>query len=161
MNIIIRPPCLEDGAAISRLVKESQSLDVNSSYLYFLLAEHFSKTCAVAECNKNLVGFVTAYRLPEDPSKLFVWQIAVDPVMRGQGLAMRMLKDLVQRDWFKQITQLQCTISPSNKASNGLFAKLAQEFGAMLRVEPYLTEQQLGEGHEDEPLVIIELPKPT
>jgi L-2,4-diaminobutyric acid acetyltransferase len=158
MNIIIRPPCLKDGAAITRLVKESQTLDVNSSYLYFLLAEHFSQTCAVAEVDGELVGFVTAYRLPKDSSKLFVWQVAVDSSMRGQGLAMSLLQDLTRRDWFGEIDQVLCTISPSNKASNALFAKLASAFKTQVHIEPFLTEAHLGGGHEDEPLVIIDLP---
>lgn len=157
MNIIIRPPCLEDGAAITRLVKESRTLDVNSSYLYFLLSEHFSDTCAVAQVGNKLVGFVTAYQLPKDPSVLFVWQVAIDPAMRGQGLAFSLLKELTQRSWFKQIKQVQCTISPSNTASNRLFAKLAQHFNSKICTEPFLTEAHLGGGHEEEPLIMIDL----
>ncbi|MBE0493969.1 MAG: diaminobutyrate acetyltransferase [Thiomicrospira sp.] len=163
MNFTLRPPCLQDGAAITRLVKQSQTLDVNSSYLYFLLAEHFSDTCAVAQLDdaqNELVGFVTAYRLPKDPSILFVWQVAVDPKMRGQGLAMALLKNLTQRDWFGEIRQVQCTISPSNTASNALFNKLASELNSQTKIEAFLTESHLGGGHEDEPLVIINLAKP-
>lgn len=157
MNIIIRPPCLQDGAAITRLVKQSQTLDVNSSYLYFLLADHFAETCAVAEVDGQLVGFVTAYRLPKDPSVLFVWQVAVDPSMRGQGLALRLLDDLAQRDWFKQIQQVHCTISPSNAASNGLFNKFAARLGSQTQSEDYLTSAHLGADHEAEPLIRIEV----
>lgn len=153
MNITIRPPCLNDGAAISRLVKESQTLDVNSSYLYFLLSDHFSQTCAIAEVDKRAVGFVTAYRLPQDPKVLFVWQVAVDSAMRGQGLALRLLQSLVTRDWFKQIREVQCTISPSNQASNALFVKWANTLGAELQITDYLTTDHLGDGHEAEPLV--------
>jgi L-2,4-diaminobutyric acid acetyltransferase len=157
MNIIIRPPSLNDGAAITRLVKESQTLDVNSSYLYFLLSDHFSQTCAIAELDQRPVGFVTAYRLPNDPSVLFVWQVAVDPSMRGQGLALRLLQNLAARDWFEQIQQVQCTISPSNKASNALFAKWANQLGSKAEVSEYLTPAHLGDGHEAEPLVSIPL----
>lgn len=157
MNIIIRPPCLNDGAAITRLVKESQTLDVNSSYLYFLLSDHFSQTCAIAEVDKRAVGFVTAYRLPDNPGVLFVWQVAVDPAMRGQGLALRLLQNLATRDWFEQIQQVQCTISPSNQASNALFGKWAKLLGAKTEVCEYLTSSHLGDGHEAEPLVSIPL----
>ncbi|UQB41314.1 diaminobutyrate acetyltransferase [Thiomicrospira microaerophila] len=153
MNITIRPPCLKDGAAITRLVKESQTLDVNSSYLYFLLSDHFSQTCAIAEVNNRAVGFVTAYRLPDNPDVLFVWQVAVDPAMRGQGLAMRLLQNLAARDWFDQIRKVQCTISPSNQASNALFFKWANSLGAELQITDYLTTDHLGDGHEAEPLV--------
>lgn len=157
MDVDIRPPCLNDGAAISRLVKESRTLDVNSSYLYFLLAEHFSNTCAVAQVDNELVGFVTAYFLPSDPSVLFVWQIAVAPSVRGKGLALAMLKNLAKRDWFPQIKEIQCTISPSNQASNQLFAKFAEHLSASVEVSPFLTAEHLGQDHEDEPLVRIKL----
>lgn len=157
MDMIIKPPSLQDGAAITRLVKESQTLDVNSSYLYFLLSDHFSQTCAIAEVDNKAVGFVTAYRLPQDPSALFVWQVAVDSSMRGQGLAMQLLQNLTERDWFAQIKQVQCTISPSNKASNALFAKWAHHLGSKVEISDYLTTEHLGNGHEAEPLVSIHL----
>lgn len=157
MDFIIRPPSLADGSAVTRLVKQSQTLDVNSSYLYFLLSDHFSQTCAVAQSGDELVGFVTAYRLPKDPSVLFVWQVAVDPKMRGQGLAMQLLQDLTKRDWFADIRQVQCTISPSNQASNALFRKLAASLGSQVEISPFLTQDHLGGGHEDEPLVSIKL----
>ncbi|WFE68538.1 diaminobutyrate acetyltransferase [Thiomicrospira sp. R3] len=159
MNIIIRPPSLQDGAAITRLVKESQTLDVNSSYLYFLLSDHFSQTCAIAEVDNTAVGFVTAYRLPIDPNVLFVWQVAVDASMRGQGLAMQLLQNLTERDWFTQINKVQCTISPSNQASNALFAKFAQQLDSKVEISDYLTSVHLGNGHEAEPLVSISLTK--
>lgn len=159
MDVFIRPPCLEDGAAIKSLVKNSGTLDLNSTYLYFLLAGHFAQTCAVAETNNGeLVGFVTAYRLPDNPDILFVWQIAVSDKAQGQGLAFRLLQNLSHRDWFSSISQVQCTISPSNQASNGLFAKFADHLNAELVISPFLEKHHLGEEHEEEPLVALLLP---
>ena len=78
MTIHFREPRLEDGGRIHRLIERAGTLDLNSAYLYFLLADHFRSTCAIAEDGENLVGFVTAYRLPDNPDSLFVWQIGVD-----------------------------------------------------------------------------------
>lgn len=157
MNVIIRSPRLEDGAAMTRLVEQSQTLDINSGYLYFLLATHFSQTCAVAECDGELIGFVTAYRLPQHSERLFIWQIAVSPAARGQGIALRLLLDLTRRDWFEDIRQIQCTISPANIASNGLFQKLAEQLAVPVTVSPFLTSTHLGSEHDDEPLVSLDL----
>lgn len=157
MKLNIRPPSLNDGAAIARLVTQSQTLDVNSTYLYFLLADHFASTCAVAEFDDEVVGFVTAYRLPAEPDVLFVWQIAIAEKAQGKGIALVLLESLTRRDWFAGIKTVQCTISPSNKASNALFAKWARQLGADLRVEPYLTTRHLGVEHEAEPLVVLTL----
>lgn len=157
MKLNIRPPSLNDGAAIARLVSQSKTLDVNSTYLYFLLADHFASTCAVAELGDEVVGFVTAYRLPDQPDVLFVWQIAIAANMQGKGLALALLESLTQRNWFADIKAVQCTISPSNEPSNALFAKWARHLGAQLCVEPYLTTQQLGAGHEAELLVVLDM----
>jgi len=157
MKLNIRPPSLNDGAAIARLVNQSKTLDVNSTYLYFLLADHFADTCAVAEFGDEVVGFVTAYRLPSQPNVLFVWQIAISATMQGKGLASALLESFEQRDWFAKIKAVQCTISPSNKASNALFAKWARHLGAQVHIKPYLTSQHLGLGHEAEPLVELDM----
>lgn len=159
MNITIRPTRLTDGQAITQLVKQSKSLDVNSTYLYFLLADHFSDTCAIAlNDNDEPLGFVTAYRMPKNPEVLFVWQIAVTQSARGTGLAKRLLVHLTQQAWFSDIESIVCTISPQNLASNALFASFAKTFDARIRTSPYLTQDHLGLHHDDEPYVIIEIP---
>jgi len=156
-NITIREPRLEDGKHFVALVHAAGTLDVNSSYLYYLLADHFSSTCAYAACDGEPAGFVSAYRLPEDPACLFVWQITVSPTVRGCGLGIKLLDDLASRPWFGEIRRVCCTISPSNEASRGLFAKWGKSLGGSWKETPYLRSQDLGAGHEDEPLLTIEL----
>ncbi len=157
-KIVIRAPRLEDGAAIAALVRASGALDVNSTYLYFLLADHFSATCAIAYEGEGPVGFVTAYRLPQDAASLFVWQVTVDPAFRGRKVALSLLLDLSGRDWFRDIKRIQCTIAPGNASSRGLFRKWAEHLSGSMREETYLTASHLGQGHEAEPLVTIDLP---
>lgn len=159
MDITIRPTTLSDGKAITKLVKASGTLDVNSDYLYFLLAEHFSQTCAIAVGDQDqALGFVTAYRLPEQPATLFIWQIAVAEHARGHGLAKQMLKHFTKLAWFSTINQVVCTISPNNIASNALFKSFASELGGQVRIKPFLTSTHLGISHDDEPYVMIDLP---
>jgi L-2,4-diaminobutyric acid acetyltransferase len=159
MNITIRPTVLSDGQAITKLVKASGTLDVNSDYLYFLLADHFSKTCAIAVGDQGqALGFVTAYRLPEQLSTLFIWQIAVVEHARGHGLAKQLLRHFTKQAWFSTINQVVCTISPNNTASNELFKSFASEVGGRVRIKPFLTSTHLGISHEDEPYVMIDLP---
>ena len=156
-NITIRAPRLEDGAKFVALVHASGTLDVNSSYLYCLLADHFSSTCAYAEVDGEPAGFVTAYRLPDDPACLFVWQITVSPVVRGCGLGLKLLDALAERSWFGEIQRVCCTISPSNQASRGLFAKWGKQFGGSWQETPYLRSEHLGAGHEDEPMLTLDI----
>ncbi|SFR48721.1 diaminobutyrate acetyltransferase [Thiomicrospira sp. ALE5] len=158
MNITIRPTTLADGQAISELVKSSNTLDINSSYLYFLLADHFSQTCALAHDDNNCpLGFVTAYRLPKEPSTLFVWQIAVASEARGNGLAKKLLLHFASQPWFEEIDKVVCTISPYNTASNALFESYAAALGGKLSTHSFLTEEHLGADHDPEPYVVIDL----
>ncbi|MFP4155913.1 MAG: diaminobutyrate acetyltransferase, partial [Halothiobacillaceae bacterium] len=140
-----------------QLVLDSGVLDVNSAYLYFLLADHFGETCVVAENEGELLGFLTAYRLPRDPSVLFVWQIGVSDRARGQGVASGMLEALRTRRFFGEIREIQLTISPSNQASQGLFRKWADKLGTRVETRDYLTEEHLGDQHEPELLYTMHL----
>ena len=81
-----RHPRLEDGAAVWKLVEESRVLDSNSTYLYLLLCHHFFDTCFIGEDDGKIVAFLSAYKPPNNPETIFVWQIAVHDDMRRRGL---------------------------------------------------------------------------
>lgn len=157
-KITIRPPCQRDGGKLMDLVHASGGLDTNSPYLYFLLADHFASTCAYAEEDNRPAGFVSAYRLPDDPACLFVWQVTVSPDFRGRGLGVALLENLSQRGWFAEIERVCCTIAPSNQASRRIFSKWGETLGGGIwREEPYLLASELGAAHEDEPLLTLEV----
>ena len=156
-QVSFRHPCLDDGIAIHTLVAQSPPLDLNSSYLYFLQASHFAETCLVAEYNNQIVGFVSGYLRPDDNSSLFIWQLVVDKSMRGQGLAQKMLNNLAS-DVAQQteLTSVCCTISPSNKASQGVFYRFAEKLDLTVEVTDFLTMQHFGEtDHEEEQLYTL------
>lgn len=149
----IRPGRMADGAAVWRLVRASQVLDVNSSYAYLLFLDHFGHTSVVAEHDGRVVGFVTGFRPPLRPEVVFVWQVAVDSSMRGRGLARRMLDALVRLDGCRGIRYLETTVTPTNGPSRALFASFARGAEAEHRVTPYIGEELFPEpGHEAEEL---------
>ncbi|WP_223277849.1 GNAT family N-acetyltransferase [Janibacter sp. YB324] len=84
---VLRRPTLEDGGAMWRVARDSQTLDLNSSYAYLLWARDFAATSVVAERDGAVVGFVSGYVRPDSPGTLMVWQVAVDADQRGHGLA--------------------------------------------------------------------------
>lgn len=151
----IRTPEANDGRAIHALVKASGALDVNSEYVYLLLGVHFQETCAIAEINGNTAGFVSAYVLPKQQDTLFVWQVAVNASYQKQGLALAMLKHILQRASCQNIRYVQATISPSNLASRSLFMSLAREYGAPLNEQPMFPSDYFHHQHEAEPLITI------
>ena len=131
-EITCRKPAIEEGASIWRLVRDSGTLDLNSAYCYLLLCKHFTETCSVVVANDAIVGFVTAYFPPDRADTIFVWQIGVTRAMRGQGLATRMLQELLQRDACRGVKFLEATVDPTNHASCALFMALAKWLNAEL-----------------------------
>ncbi|MGE4296140.1 MAG: diaminobutyrate acetyltransferase [Campylobacterales bacterium] len=150
-----RSPDSSDGFKIHQLAAKSPPLDLNSVYHYALLCRHFAKTCLIAEREGQLAAFVTAYFPPDRPGTLFVWQVAVDSAFRAQGVAQKLLAELVKRT---NPARIETTITPDNAASQRLFTALAQTLGAGWRFEQtFLTTEELGGAHAPEMLFEIQL----
>jgi len=154
-SVSIEQPGPEDGEAIHQLVEACPPLDVNSVYAYFLVARHFADTSRVARMGQQIIGAVTGYRLPRNPSILFVWQVAVHPNHRGQGLARTMLTELVDAARDDGVTMIHTTIGPDNEASKQLFQRTAKALGCSYHYEPFLPVNACGPGHDAEDLMMI------
>lgn len=150
-----REPVAADAVAIGALVDRCRVLDPNSTYCYLLLATHFAATCAVAVRAGRIVGFVSGYLVSSEPSTLFIWQVAVDPAARGQGVALRLLAAILDRPACRAVRHLEATVTPSNAASWALFRALARDRRARIDRRPHFTSADLGGAHEPEDLVRI------
>ncbi|WP_162064045.1 diaminobutyrate acetyltransferase [Vibrio taketomensis] len=120
---VFREPLTSDGDDVFSLIAICPPLDTNSSYCNFLQVTHFRGTCILVEHQGQLGGFISAYRKPQEPNVLFVWQVAVAPHCRGKGLALNMLNKLVGRDSLSDIKAIETTITKPNLASWSLFEK--------------------------------------
>ena len=150
-DVHLRQPGASDGAAAWKLVCESPPLEANSCYAYLLLCEHFRDTCVIAERNGDVIGFVAAYRPPNQPDTVFVWQIAVHESARGQGLARTMLRHLLMRDVCKAVKYMDTTVTPSNEASRRTFHGLARSLDVPCAEYTLFSANQFGgDNHEDE-----------
>ncbi len=154
---VLRPPTLEDGAALWQMTKDSKVLDVNSSYYYLLWCRDFGGTSVIAEIDGEPAGFITGYMRPDEPTTLMVWQVAVTEAARGYGLASRMLDELAART---SAEALETTITDDNAASKRLFASFAERAGAGHEVTPLITAEMYPDGHDTEYLHRI-APLPT
>lgn len=149
-TIRLEKPMVEDGAAMWELVNHS-TLDQNSAYKYIMMCEYFAETCVVAKENEKLVGFVTAFIPPERPDAVFVWQVGVDSSQRGKGIASKLLNELIQREACKDVRFVEATVTPSNKASEALFRKLAREYDTACEVNEFFTQDLFpNDSHEEE-----------
>ncbi len=157
-RVALRMPGREHGARIHALVSRCHPLDLNSLYAYLLLCDHHAPTCVIAELDGEVVGFISSYRQPRHLERLFVWQVAVAPEMRGTGLASSMLEDLLARPASSGRTVLETTVSPSNKASKRMFQALARKRSAVITESlAFSREDFAGENHEEEILLSIPL----
>jgi len=160
-SIYFRHPTLDDGLALYELVKACPPLDLNSSYLYFLQASHFAETCLVAEQDSEIVGFVSGYCRPDAEQDLFIWQVAVAPKVRGQGLGKQLVTQLIAAQIKAGIAlnAVSCTISPSNLASQGLFKSLAEQHRLLIERRPFIKAEQFGaQAHEAEDSYTLSTP---
>lgn len=149
----IAPPEVSQGGDIWRIAKKASELDLNSSYMYLLFARDFAETCRVSIVDDEVVGFVLAYRRAEDPECLFVWQVAVDEQFRGEGLARRMLDDLIGSSHEDApIRTVETTVTDDNIASRRLFRRLADRWGAELTTRALFDESHFPDDHETERL---------
>lgn len=155
-SIALRKPNPNDGKSVYDLVKQCPPLDINSMYCNLLQVTHFSETSVAAELDGRLVGFVSAYIVPEKPNVLFVWQVAVAEEARGQGLAKSMISHILDRAETRRVDTIQTTITADNAPSRSLFKRLSQELDAPLHeYEMFDRDTHFGGTHDSEFLIEI------
>jgi len=119
-------PVSEDGLRVHQLISACPPLDENSIYCNILQCDHFANTSVKVEKEGQLVAFISGYIPPANPDVLFIWQVAVSSVARGQGLGGKMLDFLVDSPACKSVRYLHTTVTPGNDASAKLFASFAK-----------------------------------
>jgi L-2,4-diaminobutyric acid acetyltransferase len=148
---VLRPPTAEDASRVARLIASSPPLDVNSVYCNLLQCTDFADTCVLAERGEALLGWISAYRPPAAPAQLFVWQVAIAEEARGEGLAGKMLDELIARRAAAGATTLTTTITQDNAASWRLFEAFARRHGATLQRTPrFERERHFAGAHDTE-----------
>lgn len=152
----IRAPEATDGTRVHDLVAACPPLDENSLYCNLLQCTDFADTCILAEQGGELVGWISGYRPPSEPSTLFVWQVAVHESARGTGLAGKLLMALLDRLSGQPICFIKTTVTPDNEASRALFRSIARRSGAAMREQSGFDEDTHFRGrHGSERLIVI------
>jgi len=155
-EITLRKPLADDGPRVNALIAACPPLDTNSAYCNLLQCSHFADTCIVAEVDGDVLGWISGYRLPQDPSRFFVWQVAVSDAARGQGLAGRMLDGLMNRPEADGVTHVITTVTRDNGSSWAMFRRWAERHSAPLaESEHFERDRHFGGKHASEWLVEI------
>ena len=120
--------------------------------------EIFSETSIVVfkKGTQKVIGFISGFIHPDQPETLFIWQVAVHLSERGNGLATKMLLQLLDRDICENVHYVEATVSPSNSPSRNLFLGLARRFKTNWKFSEYISTDDFPEtGHENEMLFKI------
>ncbi len=122
-----------------------------------LIAEHFRATSIVVRSGDRIGGFISAYLLPGREDTLFVWQVAVHPDFRKQGLAARMIHGILERPVCSHVSYIETTVTPSNGSSRRLFYHVADDLKTGIKESLLFHKDLFGEEgeHEDEVLFRI------
>lgn len=135
-SLTLRAPEPVDGPAVSALIGQCPPLDPNSAYCNLLQCAHFADSCIIAERQGKVIGWISGYRLPSDPARFFVWQVAVHADARGEGLARKMLDALLGRPVNAAAKYVLTTVTEANDASWALFESFARSRDARLIKTP-------------------------
>lgn len=159
-GVTTRRPSTEDGIRLWEIARDTEVLDLNSTYAYTLWCRDFAGSSIVAEHDGEIAGFVTGYRRPDRPDTLFVWQVAVDAAHRGHGIASTLLIDLLDRLAVEGVSRLETTITASNTASQELFGSVARKRRSTLTVQDLFESHHISpdesDPHEPEQLYVID-----
>lgn len=74
--------------------------------------------------------------------------------MRGQGLAIKMMMDILKRKETESVEFIETTVTPSNQASRSLFGKLASKLNTDLQKSTFFTSDLFGESNHEEELLL-------
>ena len=155
LKVLLKVPEKANSKKIFKLIKDTNALDLNSEYLYLLQSTHFTSTCSIGLLEEEVVGFVSGYRQPQKPNALFIWQVAIDKSLKGQGLANKLMFNILERKENIDLTYIHTTVSPSNKASIRVFEKLAEKLDTKIESKDFLKKEDFINQHEEEVLYEI------
>lgn len=155
-RVVCRRPMPNDAIGIWELVGVCPPLDLNSLYSYLLHCTDFADTCVVLQENREIVGWLSAYRQPNEPSTLFVWQIAIHPALQGGGLGKSMFSSLLKRPLCRSFQKIKATATLDNAPSKALFSAVARELNAPICHKPWFDRDiHFGGRQESEHLIEI------
>src|SRR3546814_19682042 len=125
------------------LAKRS-GLDLNSPYAYVMWGDYHAATSVVATLDDAVVGYITGFRVPDAPGRVFVWQIAVDEHQRGHGIGGRMRDEMVRRAGAEAI---EATVTPETATPAAPLRAPGARHGPTDAAAPPSHEPPLTKGH--------------
>lgn len=156
-DLVVRHPLASDAQGAHDLVRRTPSLDLNSIYHYALWFTDWSTHSAVAVEKNRIVGLLTGFIRPTDPTSYFAWQTCVDAGARSADIGFKLYDYVLARPATAEVRKLQMTVSPQGRSIRFLLGRLARRYDSSWVESPMFAGALLGEGHDDELLQTLDL----
>lgn len=158
---LLRAPKSEDASRITDLTEDLASGEAYATQGELMNNSAFRDTSVVAELDGEIVGFVSAYRLPYDPQTLFVWHADVAEAAQDRGFTSLMLGHLIRQEACVGVTRVQTMITSMDERAWTLFRQFARWQRSHMKIQSFITQAlTLFTRHETDHLVTILLQGP-
>lgn len=121
---------------IRDVVKQCEPLiSLYVPYYYWMNITYFQETCAVAEENGTIVGWLSILSLPQ--KKYFVHQLGVNPDFRNKGVASALISYLFQKIKDNHdLSSIELTIERDNEPVKKMFGRASTKFNMTFTKKP-------------------------
>lgn len=114
-----------DIGAVRTFIRDSQALELHTSFTYWILAKFLSEICFIAVEKDEIIGFVGGIRSTKKENIVYLWQLSVAPAYRRQGVGASLIGRMMDAAQKIGAKSLQFTIAPDNFASYMTFTDFA------------------------------------
>jgi len=110
--------------SVYNFVSSCKPLESYPEHFYKIMLRYFGNSCIIAEFNGEIVGFVMGFTSQVDDKKLFLWQIGVANLLRGNEIAKMLLEKFEKVAKKLGCKRIEVTVDPENIPSQKLFEKM-------------------------------------
>jgi len=109
---------------VHRFVSRCKPLENYGEHFYKIMLRYCGDTCFVAEYDKTIVGFVMGFLSQVHDKTYFMWQIGVDPSLRGKDIGIMLLREAEKEIRTRGCERIELTVAAENTVSQRLFEKM-------------------------------------
>lgn len=152
VDVELKPPTLAAAQMMFDIASATPAVDTYPEYFYLTMCRDFAATSLVAHEGDTPVAYALAYAKHEDPSVLFIWQLASVQRPRNRGVAKRLIRGLINSR-LDTLFYVEATIDLQNNIIYNVLNKIAVEYGVPMNTFPLFEARHFSANHPPEHLI--------